>query len=274
MKQFLRYLHWINLDTAVGAVVTSLFIAKSLDTEIPDVAALTLFLAVLSIYNFDHLMDARRLPTKARTTRHRFYQQHLRSLSIYQLILMLGLITIIWYLPNDILRAGLVLSLVTGIYFVLLFFVYPGKFMLKEIMIALVYSLALFLAPLYSDAARAVDNNWLIFWLQIFLMAVSNTLIFAWYDHQIDLAEGHTSLANNLGKNIVYKLVLSLIGLSALLIVYQLLTAGEVARQLILLAMTMVLLYSLMAHKKLRKNDRYRVLGDAVFMIPILIYLL
>ena len=271
MNSILRYLHWINFDTALGAAITSLFIADCLGTEIPVVAVVTLFIAVLSIYNFDHLMDARRVHTVAKSKRHRFYQQHLRLLSIYQLILIFGLIIIIWYLPTDILRAGLILALVTGIYFILLFFIFPNKFLLKEIMIAAVYSLALFLAPVYTNNA---DTSWLVLWLQILILAIANTLIFAWYDYEIDVSEGHTSLAGNLGKKSIYRMIMAVLGLSVFLVVYQLLITGIVFAQIIILIMTLVLLFSLLAHKYLSRKELYRVVGDAVFLIPAITFLI
>ena len=250
MNRLLRTLHWINIDTAAGAVVTSLFVAQCMGSTIPWVASLTLFLAVLAIYNFDHLMDARRVTTTARSARLRFYQQNLKALSIYQLILMVGLITIIWYLPVDILRAGLVLALVTGIYFILLFFVFPNKFLLKEIMIATVYTLALFLAPVYTNPSPGPDNYWLILLLEILLLAIANTLIFAWYDCEIDVREGHTSLAGNLA----FKLHFS----------------PPVLQQVIILLMALTLSLCLVASRSLRKNERYRIVGDAVFFLPII----
>lgn len=269
MIRLMRFLHWVNLDTAIGAVVTSLFIAKYLGSDIPHVASITLLLAVLAIYNFDHLMDARRVSSIARSARHRFYQQNQRFLSIYQLILMLALITIIWYLPAEILRAGLVLALLTGIYFILLFFVFPNKFMLKEIIIASVYAMALFLAPIYSASGITADN-WLVFWLQILLMAVANTLIFAWYDHEIDIAEGHTSLARNLGKSIVYRVVVAILIIILSISVFQVWSGAEILQQGIIMLMALVLYFSLLASRPLAKNDRYRIIGDAVFIIPVI----
>lgn len=269
MKRLFNLLHWVNLDTAIGAVITSAFIAECLNSRIPVEASITLFLAVLSIYNFDHLMDARKMKAKAQTARHRFYQDNMKKLSIYQLLLMAGLITIIWYLPAAIIRAGIVLALTTGIYFILLFFVFPSRFMLKEIMIALVYSLALFLAPVYINEQISLHPDAVILFFEILLLAVSNTLIFSWYDLDSDLNDGHTSLARNLGKAAVFKVVVFALAILSLLTIYQATTTGQYFEQMLILIMTLILLYVLMAQKKLSNKERFRVAGDAVFFVPI-----
>ena len=240
MKRFLLFLHWLNVDTALGAVITSHFISINLNSSIPVIAHITLLLAVLSIYNFDHLMDARRISSVAKSARHRFYQEHLRALSIYQLFLMVDLMTILWYLPSGILRAGLVLALITGVYFILLFFLFPKKFILKEGMISLVYSMALFLAPVYVKQQYTPDILTFLLWLEILSLAVSNTLIFAWYDHEQDTLEGHTSLSASMGKKAVK--IIILINLSLLPILAGFLIAGsaDVFSQLIILLMGLI----------------------------------
>ena len=78
----------MNFDTALGAVITSLFIANYIGSVIPEIALFALFLTVLVIYNFDHLLDAKRVTRKASSARHSFYQQNLKALAIYQLFLL------------------------------------------------------------------------------------------------------------------------------------------------------------------------------------------
>ena len=108
MKRIFLILHWLNYDTAFGAVVTSLFITQNLGSNVPDIAFLALFIAVLAIYNFDHLLDAQRIRGVAQSGRHRYYQEHFKTLSIYQLALLILLIFVSWYVPENIARAGIV----------------------------------------------------------------------------------------------------------------------------------------------------------------------
>ena len=61
MRDILLVLHRTNFDTAIGAVITSLFIANIIGSEVPDVVTVALLLVVLAIYNFDHLLDAKKI---------------------------------------------------------------------------------------------------------------------------------------------------------------------------------------------------------------------
>ena len=176
--------------------------------------------------------------------------------------------TIIWYLPAPIIRAGIVLALITGTYFILLFFVFPKRFLLKEVMIAMVYTTALFLAPIYSGDENIVDQHTLLLYIEIMVLAVSNTLILAWYDFDADINDRHTSLATNLGKVIVYRMALINLGLIIALTALQVITTARYFEQLILLVMAGILYLMLLMKDRLIINERYRIVGDAIFLVP------
>lgn len=273
MKRLAKVLHWLNVDTALGAVITSMFIAENINSQIPSVAIITLFIAVLSIYNFDHLLDARQLDGKANSPRRSYYQRNQKALAVYQLFLLVILLSIIWYLPLEILRAGIILGLITVIYFLLLFIVFPNRFILKEVMISVVFTTALFLAPVYSGSEISTIGFILILWLEILVLAIINTLLFAWYDYDNDKREGHVSLARELGTGVVYKVILSLIAFLTLLIALQVYLGGNLAYQSILLLMGLILLWSLLANKRLVHYELYRVSGESIFLLPILVLL-
>ena len=61
VKHISLKLHWMNFDTAFGAAITSLFIANGIGSNVPEIATIALVLAVMAIYNFDHLIDAKRI---------------------------------------------------------------------------------------------------------------------------------------------------------------------------------------------------------------------
>ena len=273
MKRLFYTLHWLNLDTALGAVVTSGFIARSMNVEVSFIAYITLFLAVLTIYNFDHLVDARRISSKAVSMRRLFYQVNIKALSIYQLALILFLIIIVWYLPVIILRAGIVLGMITSIYFILLFLVFPKQFLLKEFMISIVYSIALFLGPIYSIVPIHFGNEALLLWVELLLLAFTNTLIFAWYDYAIDLEQGQTSLANRFGRDNIYKVIIVVLSILAMIVLYTLIEYSNIKEQIIISFMAVVLIYLLRSKKHLAINDRYRIVGDAVFVLPVIVYI-
>lgn len=268
MKRLLLVLHWLNLDTAIGAGITALFVARHLGVVIPATVVLSLALAVLAIYNFDHLMDARQITGTARSARHRFYQQNAPMLARYQVVLLLALLAASWYVPAAIVRAGIVLAAVALIYFLLLFIVLPKRFLFKEVIIAAVYVCGIFLPVVAGN--RVPVGHILPLWMQLFLLALGNTLIFAWFDYDLDRQEGHASLARVLGRKTIYWLSLALLLILGLSVAGHLLAGNNFCYQLIIALMAMVLAFNLLLHKYTGRYEIFRLAGDAIFFLPLI----
>jgi 4-hydroxybenzoate polyprenyltransferase len=270
MKRTLLVFHWMNVDTALGAVVTSLFIAKSMEILVPKVATFALFLAVLAIYNFDHLLDAKHIDGQAISRRHRFYQKKFNILSVFQLLLLIALLAVSWFIPTLIARAGIILAVLALIYFLLLFIVLPNRFVLKELLIATVFVSGLFLAPMAIVSLPAISTDIVLFSIQIFLLALANTFIFSWFDYEIDKKEGHTSIAQVLGKEKVYIFSLILLACLGVIIVLRLLLTDTWFDQFVIGCMGLVLLLILLFSNSVNKNEVFRIVGEAIFLIPII----
>lgn len=260
----------MNVDTAIGAAITSLFIAKSLNSEVSQVATAALVLVVLAIYNFDHLVDAKKIKGVAISGRHRFYQLNFTRLAIYQLFLLIALLVTSWYLPPMIAQAGIILAVITLIYFLLLFIIAPNHFAFKEIMIATVFTCGVFLAPFISNANSVLSVNILLLWMQIFLLAMANTLIFSWLDYKTDNQEGHSSLAQIIGSETVRTLSFFILALLAVSITISLTLNTTWINQLIITVMGSVLLMCLVLGKQSKVNNGLRIMGEAIFLIPLI----
>lgn len=273
VKRILLILHWMNFDTALGAAITSLFIAKYIGSVVPVVATSALFVSVLAIYNFDHLLDAKKIVGIALSARHRFYQRNLKVLSVYQMAILLILLVNCWFLPAIIAKAGIILAVIALIYFLLLFIVLPNRFVFKEVMIAAVFVSGLFLASIVVSSLHTISLPMFLLWLQVFLLALINTLIISWFDYEYDLKEGHTSLAQILGKNNVRQISFILLTILLLIIVFSLLNGDLWQDQAIIACMGMVLMFCLVLSKKVHANEVFRLLVEAIFLIPILRFL-
>lgn len=262
-------LHWMNFDTAIGAAITSLFIAKIIGSVVPIIATIVLLIAVLAIYNFDHLLDAKKIRGTAISGRHRFYQQHFNSLAIYQLILLVALLISSWFLPATIAQAGIILAVITLIYFLLLFIVLPNQFASKELMIAVVFASGVLLAPISVKSAQMFSLEILLLWLEVFLLALANTLILAWFDYNNDKKEGQSSLAQIVGFKTVR--TLSFIALVVLLaiIIISLVNGSFWADQLVFFMMGMILFVSLVLGTQAKLQDALRIAGETIFLIPL-----
>ena len=140
--------------------------------------------------------------------------------------------------------------------------------MLKEIFIALIYTLGVML-PALADQEHLMDQWDLVFMFNFFLIAAANLLIFSWFDVQKDRADGHPSFVTIYGKDktkmIVYGLFFVLIVISIYLSVFG---AYELFPLIILFVMMMVLVVILRYENSFSKEDRFRFIGDAVFFLP------
>jgi hypothetical protein len=269
VKRNLLILHWLNFDTALGAAITSLFIAKEIGSIVPNVAIMALMLSVLAIYNFDHLIDVRKIEGIAISQRHRFYQKHFRVLSIYQILLLLALPLFVWLMPVAITKAGIVLAIIALIYFLLLFVILPNRFILKELFISIVFVCGVFLAPLAADHFSTITLETIFLAIQIFLLAMANILVFSWFDYDLDNKESHASLTRILGKKNTFALSLVLFSFLGSTIVLNLVFIPDVLSQVIITTMGLVLLVTLVLNRRIADNEVYRIIGEAIFLIPI-----
>lgn len=260
----------MNFDTAIGAAITSLFVANIIGSDVPQIATLALVLAVLAIYNFDHLLDAKKISGQAISARHRFYQQNFTQLAIYQLILLIALLVISWFIPAIIAKAGIILAVITLIYFLLLFIVLPQRFVFKEPMIAIVFACGLFIGPLSVRTTAVFSVEIILLWLEIFLLAIANTLILSWFDYENDLQEGQSSLAQIIGARQIQNLIYLVLGLLLVFIFLSLAIEFFWYDQIIILIMGLVLFVSLLLGSQFKQNEGLRIAGEAIFFIPLI----
>ena len=200
---------------------------------------------------------------------HRYYQRNFKILSIYQLSLLILLLFSSWQVPENIARAGIVLAVISLIYFLLLFIILPKNFFFKEVFISIVYVSGLILAPVVTSSHLPQVADYLL-WAEIFLLALANTFILAWFDFDIDAKEGHVSIAQLIGEKSIYQLSFIFLGVVGLLIIFYAVFSPGFESQFIIIAMAIPILFSLLFSSFFRKNETYRVVSDAIFIIPLI----
>src|SRR6187431_1308602 len=97
-----RFINLLSIDVALGAVCSALFFARLLSVRILPFGLITLGLSVWIIYSVDHLLDARKLKSKASTMRHRFHQEHSRSITIMVLIATIVNAVLIFFIRKPV----------------------------------------------------------------------------------------------------------------------------------------------------------------------------
>jgi hypothetical protein len=271
MRLLHRLYRWINilsLDVAVGAVVCASFFSSVLGVHIKPYGLISLGLTVWIIYTVDHLLDARRVMQPASTERHRFHQ---RFYKILIPIVALAVITDaiqIFFIRKPIIIAGIIL----GVLVVLYFFVQRYLIYFKEMFGALLYAGGVLLAPV-SSSERPLSTLEMLLMLQFTLTALINLLLFTWFDRERDLKDKHQSFTTIFGEKATLNIlaVLFILNASVTAIFFK---NDYLMPAVIMAMMNMVLLLILLNRKHFEVDDRYRMLGDAVFLLPLIYFLL
>jgi 4-hydroxybenzoate polyprenyltransferase len=261
-----RLINILSLDVAAGAVVCALFFAKFFEVSIKPFGLVSLGLTVWIIYTADHLLDAKRVLQPASSERHRFHQQYYKVFIPILIVAILIDAAQIFFIRKPVIVAGIVLAVLVVLYF----FVQRYLVYVKEIFGALLYAGGVLLAPL-SLMDEPLTTMHFILMLQFTLTALINLLLFTWFDKEVDQRDKHQSFTTIFGEKATQNILSILFILNASLTAIQI-KNGIVIPAVILMSMSVILLFILLNKKYFEVNDRYRLLGDAVFLLPLIYF--
>ena len=261
-----RYVNILSLDVVAGAVICSLFFARIFGARVSPYAVAALALTVWVIYTIDHLRDARAIRTVASTDRHRFHQQHFKAMLTTLLLVTAVVIGLIPLMPREVLVAGVSLGSVVALYLVLQRYL---RF-LKEFFVALLYTAGILL-PSLAAMSWNLDPVHGVLIGKFFITALMNLLLFSLFDYQEDRHQQQHSFVTWFGPTPTQRGILFL-GLLNILLGFALWSLDS-GVALIFITMNLMLLAILFYRKRLVSHSYYRILGDAVFFLPVL-YLL
>lgn len=263
--KFYRLLNLLSVDVAVGAMCSAIFFDHIFQTDITHYSIISLGLTVWIIYTADHLLDARKTKTLATTNRHRFHQHYFSVLFVVMILATCINTVVLLYIRKPALITGIVLIVLVMLY---LLIQQRLKF-LKEIFVALVYT-----AGVLLPAASNTQMNWeswpWITIIQFFLIALLNLIIFSWFDFENDIQDKRASFVTIFGKKGGQVCIVILFIMVTMLLAYTFTTRLETV---ILIMMNAMLLFMFRFRSYFFLHDRYRLLGDAIFFLPVLILL-
>lgn len=268
-----RIFNALSLDVAVGASISATFVASWLGVSLAWTTVITLGICVWIIYTLDHLIDAKNIPHSPHTFRHWFHQQYFNRISVALGIAALTEIVLLQYLPFSTLIGGIALSIVVMLYFSILWWLRLNKVYHKEILIAFVYTSGVFL-PSVSICGSPLDRSLILLFFQLFLIALSNLLIFSVLETNSDMMDGQKSLATILGEVQSKQIIWLLIILGMCIALVGRLVADKNALAQGVLLFINIILGLIMLLPSWRKGDRYRFIGDGVFYIFLIFILL
>ncbi len=268
----------LSLDVVLGACVGAVFIAKFTASPISFASLVALALSVWLIYTADHLLDAYRLKKRqAHTARHRYHQIRFRALATaWAIVATIGIITL-FFLPSRILYYGLSLTLGVTLYFIANHYISLTRWLPKELMSALLYTVGVFL-PSFATYGQPLYWSLGMLFVQYFFLALSNLLLFSWFELETDQQDDHTSFARLVGRSLTRRIVLlclsTVIVSSVLMLVFITDSLVSAAPQLTILLMGLVLLAIMIRPVYFTPHERYRLLGDGIFLLPLIPLLL
>ncbi|MDN3204916.1 hypothetical protein [Algoriphagus sediminis] len=202
LKSILNKISWLSLDVVFGGLAGMYFFSRLLRVELSIEPYALLALAIWSVYTFDHLQDARRVPSGSNWDRHEFHLQNRIPLTVLLLAAIItGLILGIWYFgfgPTLYLSVGL--AAVILLIMVLIRNFSTQAAWLKEINTAIFYIIGIAWLPFYK--AEAIDLNapvWLL--AAVYLgLATLNLLMLSYLDEEKDRQDGSHSILTFLPK--------------------------------------------------------------------------
>jgi len=268
LHRLYRYFNLLSLDIAVGAIGGGCYFARILEVSVRPYAMASLGLTVWIIYTADHLLDARKISGPASTKRHRFHQKHFRILAVAVVLAAVADFVLILFIKRAVLYGGFLMFTIVLLYLGL----HRKLSWFKEVVVAVLYCAGVLLPSLLVTHIQLQMADYVLF-LLFFLTALVNLMLFSWFDREYDLADRHQSFVTLMGARRTFVLLLVLFVLNAGLCAYGLLLSGYVQAFIILLLMNGVLALILAFRGWFAQHDRFRLLGDAAFLLPFL-YLL
>jgi hypothetical protein len=270
MKTF----HLLNLDVVFGAMICNImfwklplgngFISK------PSVAILGL--SVWIIYVLDRLLDNQK-NALILTERHFFHQTNQKILWLCVMICSIICVVLLFFIPFNIIKFGIVICLITGLYLLIVNQVSSENSFqhFKELLTAFVYTAAVWGTATFDKFNTSTVFLGLIF----FLITFQNLLLFSYFE--LENFPKTNNLAKHFGKKsskyIIFGIFFFIIFLSIFsFVILENTYQYKVISVEIMMSFSLVLITYF--SKFTLQHDRFRWLGDGIFLFPLFIIFL
>lgn len=263
----------LNLDIVLGIICTELFAQVVLNVHVRPAWWFVVPAAAWLMYTVDRLMDVRKQGGQYDTPRHRFHLRHQRLLwSVVLIVAPITLVIAILYLLPDVWIVGAVLGSLTLLHEVTQG---PGlrryRGVIKDATVVIIYTSAVWSVPLLRCTSRPL-GIWL-FPAAFLLLATQNVVLFGLMEARSDETLDRSSLVRTIGTSSAAMLFHGcsvLIGGLAFAIALSDAPHARVAAMIIVvMTITLELLYA--ARRTVATHELYRLIGDGIFYLPVLI---
>lgn len=262
--RYYRIFNLLSLDVALGAVISAAFFGRILHVQVLPQGFILLGVIVWLIYTADHLLDAWSMHEAATSERHRFHQKNFISILLVFLgagIVALGLMFLI---RIQLISAGIVLSIFVITYLL----VNRWLKYFKELTGSILYTGGVLL-PAWSIHTGPLTANELTLIIIFALIAFTNMLIFARFSIGEDILNRQKSLATIMGVRPMNTLISIVCVICFGVMIYQ--STRDLSFDLVVLFVMELILVIVFTVKYFRYDDRYRIYGDAIFLLPVIL---
>jgi hypothetical protein len=250
---------------ALGAVVSAAFFARILNVAVLPQGYVILGLVVWLIYTADHLLDAWSMKEAATSERHLFHQKHFKTLLVIAIAIGIIAAGLMFMIRIQLITAGIVF----GIFVVAYLVINRWLKYFKELVGSLLYTGGVLL-PAWSLLEDPMNQDQQLYISIFALIALTNMLIFASFSLQEDVMNKQKSIATILGKSYMTWLIrFVILSCFALIILGGMYTISP--EMIVLIAME-VILAIIFEVKYFQYDNRYRMYGDAIFLLPALLF--
>jgi 4-hydroxybenzoate polyprenyltransferase len=271
-----KIIQTLSIDVVLGSLSVAFFAMHLLGVDANHAWWFILPMAVWSLYTFDHLIDGINSKGNAVISRHSYHYRHRKILgALAGLLGLTAFFLSLVFLNQHIIIIGLLIGLVVMIYFTVLYFYAKQKPVLlqKELIIAVVYVCGIWLAPLVWY--NKLPGTFILIVLTVsVLLAWAEGIMASWFDFENDVKDGHGSFTILFGKKnsrrfliLVHIIVFLMIKVSIFLISTNL----QFAALMILALMNLLLLLTMLFPEWFQKHERYRMIGESIFLLPALV---
>jgi hypothetical protein len=264
--RFYRIFNLLSLDVALGAVVSAALFARILRVTVLPQGFVLLGISVWLIYTADHLLDAWSMREMAISQRHKFHQQNFLTVIIVFAAAVAIATGLLFLIRIQLITAGLVFGTFVIIYLLLSRWL---KYF-KELAGSLLYTGGVLL-PSWSIHTQPLSNYQLTFIVIFALIAFTNMLIFARFSMEEDIMNRQKSLATIMGVRPMNSLISIVTTVCFCVMIYEA-TVDSTAELGMLFLMEIVLLVVFLV-RYFKYNDRYRIYGDAIFLLPAILFI-
>jgi hypothetical protein len=265
-----NHLHWLSLDVVAGAILSHLAATRLPSGKTPINAWVTVILGlvVLGIYTLDHLLDNQK-PEQPRTQRHAFIREN--EAIIWRVTLgSLGLAALLsWNIPRQLWEFGFGMVILVTLYLwgVSRMPLKSHQQALKEPLTSLIYAAGVWGSTWFLSESIPWES--VVLGIIFYLLTVQSLLLFSHFE-AIRYRE-----VFNLARWLKRPLTLGILRSITLVVILAcvtvcFLTEFQFVQRLciMLILMSLVHYWMLLNPEKVVLDERFRIVGELVFLMP------